>query len=40
MEQPIAFAAMDRMGNAQQLSLVGLAMAGGAGDTLAEAKKN
>jgi phenol hydroxylase P1 protein len=40
VEQPIAFAAMDRMGNAQQLSLVGLAMAGGAGDTLAEAKKN
>ena len=40
VEQPIAFAAMDRMGDGQQLSLVGLAMAGGAGDTLAEAKKN
>jgi phenol/toluene 2-monooxygenase (NADH) P1/A1 len=40
VEQPIAFSAMDRIGNAQQLSLIGLAMAGGAGDTLADAKKN
>lgn len=40
VEQGLAFAAMDRMGNAQQLSLVGLAMASGSGDTLSEAKKN
>jgi phenol hydroxylase P1 protein len=40
VEQPIGFASFDRIGNAQQLSLIGLAMAGGAGDTLTEAKKN
>jgi phenol hydroxylase P1 protein len=40
VEQPLAFAALDRIGNAQSLSLVGLALAGGAGDTLTEAKKN
>ena len=34
------FAAFDRIGNAQQLSLIGLALAGGAADTLGEAKKN
>jgi phenol/toluene 2-monooxygenase (NADH) P1/A1 len=38
--QPAAFASLDRIGNAQHLSLVGLALAGGAGDTLTEAKKN
>src|ERR1022692_884291 len=38
--QPAAFAAFDRVGNAQLLSLIGLAMAGGAADTLTEAKKN
>ena len=40
VEQPIGFASFDRIGNAQQLSLIGLAIAGGAGDTLVEAKKN
>jgi Methane/Phenol/Toluene Hydroxylase. len=35
-----AFSALDRIGNAQQLSLIGLAMAGGAAETLSEAKKN
>jgi phenol hydroxylase P1 protein len=40
VEQPIGFASFDRIGNAQALSLIGLAVAGGAGDTLTEAKKN
>ena len=40
VEQPACFAAFDRIGNAQLLSLVGLALAGGAADTLTEAKKN
>jgi phenol/toluene 2-monooxygenase (NADH) P1/A1 len=40
VEQPACFAAFDRIGNAQLLSLVGLALAGGAADTLSEAKKN
>jgi phenol hydroxylase P1 protein len=40
VSQPMAFASFDRIGNAQQLSLIGLAMAGGAADTLTEAKKN
>jgi phenol hydroxylase P1 protein len=35
----MAFASFDRIGNAQMLSLIGLAMAGGAADTLTEAKK-
>ena len=38
--QAAGFAAFDRIGNAQQLSLIGLALAGGAADTLGEAKKN
>jgi len=38
--QPAAFAGFDRIGNAQMLSLIGLALAGGAADTLSEAKKN
>lgn len=38
--QPAAFASLDRIGNAQHLSLIGLALAGGAADTLTEAKKN
>jgi phenol hydroxylase P1 protein len=38
--QAAVFAAFDRIGNAQVLSLVGLALAGGAADTLTEAKKN
>jgi phenol/toluene 2-monooxygenase (NADH) P1/A1 len=38
--QPVAFASMDRVGNAQLHSLVGLAMDGGGGDALEEAKKN
>lgn len=38
--QPAAFASMDRIGNAQLFSLIGLAMDGGGGDVLAEAKKN
>ncbi len=38
--QAMAFAAFDRIGNAQELSLIGLALAGGAADTLDEAKKN
>ncbi|MBS4730317.1 phenol 2-monooxygenase [Mycobacterium sp. SM1] len=37
--QPAAFASMDRVGNAQLLSLIGLAMGGGSGDKLAEAKR-
>lgn len=40
IEQAATFAGFDRIGNAQQLSLIGLAMAGGAADTLGEAKKN
>jgi phenol hydroxylase P1 protein len=40
VEQPMSFASFDRIGNAQALSLIGLAMAGGAADTLTEAKKN
>jgi phenol hydroxylase P1 protein len=40
VEQPMIFSAFDRMGNAQQLTLIGLALAGGAGGTLAEAKRN
>ncbi len=38
--QPAAFAAMDRIGNAQLHSLIGLAVSGGGPDALAEAKKN
>jgi phenol hydroxylase P1 protein len=38
--QAAGFAAFDRIGNAQMLSLIGLSLAGGAADTLAEAKKN
>jgi phenol hydroxylase P1 protein len=40
VEQPACFASFDRIGNAQLLSLIGLALAGGAADTLSEAKKN
>lgn len=40
IEQAASFAAFDRIGNAQQLSLVGLALASGAADTLTEAKKD
>lgn len=40
VEQPACFAAFDRIGNAQLLSLIGLSIAGGASDTLTEAKKN
>ncbi|MGD9527419.1 phenol 2-monooxygenase [Pseudonocardia sp.] len=40
VEQPASFASFDRIGNAQQLSLVGLSLSGGAADTLSEAKKN
>jgi phenol hydroxylase P1 protein len=40
VSQPMVFAAFDRIGNAQLLSLIGLALAGGAADTLTEAKKN
>lgn len=39
ISQPNGFASMDRIGNAQLLSMVGLAMAGGSGDKLAEAKR-
>ena len=35
---PMGLAAMDRLGNAQLLSMVGLAMGGGSGDKLTEAK--
>ncbi|ASW96790.1 phenol 2-monooxygenase [Mycobacterium intracellulare] len=38
ISQPAGFAAMDRIGNAQLLSMIGLAMAGGSGEKLAEAK--
>jgi phenol/toluene 2-monooxygenase (NADH) P1/A1 len=38
--QANAFAAFDRIGNAQLLSLIGLTLAGGAADTLEDAKKN
>ncbi|HVH23615.1 MAG TPA: phenol 2-monooxygenase [Pseudonocardia sp.] len=38
--QPIAFASMDRIGNAQLHSLIGLALDGGGGDALEEATKN
>lgn len=38
--QAAGFAGFDRIGNAQVLSLIGLAMAGGAADTLTDAKKN
>ena len=38
--QPMAFASMDRVGNAQLHSLIGLAMDGGGGHALEEAKKN
>lgn len=37
--QPMAFAGMDRLGNAQMLSMIGLAMAGGSADKLVEAKQ-
>jgi len=37
---PMALAALDRLGNAQMLSMIGLAMGGGSGDKLAEAKRN
>jgi phenol hydroxylase P1 protein len=40
VEQPASFAGFDRIGNAQLLSLIGLSISGGAGDTLTEAKKN
>jgi phenol/toluene 2-monooxygenase (NADH) P1/A1 len=40
ISQACVYAAFDRIGNAQVLSLVGLALAGGAADTLTEAKKN
>lgn len=40
LTQAACFASFDRIGNAQQLSLIGLALAGGAADTLTEAKKN
>jgi phenol hydroxylase P1 protein len=40
VEQAALFAGFDRIGNAQLLSLVGLAVAGGGGDALADAKKN
>jgi phenol hydroxylase P1 protein len=40
VEQPMTFAGFDRIGNAQLISLIGLATAGGAGDTLTDAKKN
>jgi phenol hydroxylase P1 protein len=40
MTQAAGFAAFDRIGNAQMLSLIGLSLAGGAADTLEEAKKN
>jgi phenol hydroxylase P1 protein len=40
ISQAAVYAAFDRIGNAQVLSLVGLALAGGAADTLTEAKKN
>jgi phenol/toluene 2-monooxygenase (NADH) P1/A1 len=40
LSQPAIFAAFDRIGNAQMLTLVGLTMAGGAHDTVGEAKKN
>lgn len=38
--QPVAFASMDRIGNAQLHSLIGLAMDAGGGAVLAESKKN
>jgi phenol/toluene 2-monooxygenase (NADH) P1/A1 len=37
---PMQFAALDRLGNAQMLSMIGLAMGGGSGDKLADAKRN
>jgi phenol/toluene 2-monooxygenase (NADH) P1/A1 len=40
LTQAAGFAAFDRIGNAQMLSLIGLALAGGAADTLTDAKKN
>ena len=40
LTQAACFASFDRIGNAQLLSLIGLAVAGGAADTLSEAKKN
>jgi phenol hydroxylase P1 protein len=40
IEQACLYAAFDRIGNAQLLSLVGLALAGGSENTLGEAKKN
>lgn len=36
---PVALAGMDRLGNAQLLSMVGLSMGGGSGDKLAEGKQ-
>ncbi|MEB3022125.1 ferritin family protein [[Mycobacterium] crassicus] len=39
ISQPCGLASMDRVGNAQSLSMVGLAMGGGAPDKLAEAKQ-
>lgn len=39
LSQAATFAAMDRIGNAQLLSMVGLAIGGGSGDKLAEAKQ-
>lgn len=38
ISQPCGLASMDRVGNAQSLSLIGLAMAGGSGDKLEESK--
>ncbi|GEL18832.1 phenol 2-monooxygenase [Pseudonocardia asaccharolytica] len=38
--QAACFASFDRIGNAQLLSLIGLALASGAADTLTDAKKN
>jgi phenol hydroxylase P1 protein len=40
LTQAACFASFDRIGNAQVLSLIGLALAGGAADTLTDAKKN
>lgn len=39
ISQAAAYESMDRVGNAQLLSMIGLAMGGGSGDKLAEAKR-
>lgn len=39
LSQACTFASFDRVGNAQLLSMIGLAMGGGSGDKLAEAKR-